>query len=451
MKIVVCVKIINGEINPFDACALECALSIDNADISVISMGALSAEQELLRLSRLDVSKVILLTDTRLAGSDTLATGYALSVAIKKLEPDMVICGRQSIDGDTAQVGPCLSEMLGFNLITNIMEIKEVSDKVSCETRMGAESVSLPAVLTVERINNLRFPRMRSAVKGVEKWSLDDIDADADMCGLANSPTKVLKTFESKLGQRKCRFITMDELDSAIKEALAKSDVSEEEYVCEAKLESVTVIGEELRETAEKISKAVKVIESENPDEIAELIKDDKVVLWKADLWGRRTAPIVAAKLKTGLCADCTRLETDGEKLFMYRPAFGGSLTAKIECRTNPQMATVRCASAEGQSEIVFGFGKGAAEDIEKYKKLAEKYGAETGASRGAVDMGLAPYEAQIGLTGKNISPKVYVACGISGAVQHTCGYERAGTVIAINPDKDARIFDFADYGIIKL
>ena len=148
MKIAVCVKIINGEINPFDACALECALQIDNADISVISMGALSAEQELLRLSRLDVSKVILLTDTRLAGSDTLATGYALSEAIKKIDPDMVICGRQSIDGDTAQVGPCISEMLKFNLITNIMEIRELSDSVTCETRMGTERVSLPAVIT---------------------------------------------------------------------------------------------------------------------------------------------------------------------------------------------------------------------------------------------------------------------------------------------------------------
>lgn len=86
---------------------------------------------------------------------------------------------------------------------------------------------------------------------------------------------------------------------------------------------------------------------------------------------------------------------------------------------------------------------------MEAYEKLAQKYNAEIAASRALVDMGLAEYGQQVGLTGKMIAPKVYVACGISGAVQHTCGFENAGTVIAINPDKNARIFDFADYGII--
>ena len=110
-------------------------------------------------------------------------------------------------------------------------------------------------------------------------------------------------------------------------------------------------------------------------------------------------------------------------------------------------MATVRMEEKEN-SGVVFGLGRGAAEQIEDYKRLAKKYNAEIAASRALVDMGLAPYEEQVGLTGKIIAPRVYVACGISGAVQHTCGFENAGTVIAINPDKDARIFDFADFGI---
>ena len=80
---------------------------------------------------------------------------------------------------------------------------------------------------------------------------------------------------------------------------------------------------------------------------------------------------------------------------------------------------------------------------------LAGKIGATLGASRGLVDMGIASYEMQIGLTGKSVNPKIYIACGISGAVQHTCAIEQAGTIIAINKDRNARIFEYADYGII--
>ena len=84
-----------------------------------------------------------------------------------------------------------------------------------------------------------------------------------------------------------------------------------------------------------------------------------------------------------------------------------------------------------------------------KVKAFADKYNAELCASRGLVDTGKVPYPMQVGLTGKTVAPKIYVAIGISGAVQHTCGIENADVVIAVNPDKDARVFEYADYGII--
>lgn len=448
LKIAVCVKVIKGEINPFDACALECALQTDSSDITVVCMGAPTVETELLRLTRLGV-KAVLLTDIRLAGSDTLVTANALSAVIRKIKPDIVFCGRQSIDGDTAQVGPCMSALLGYGLITNVMRINSADKTVECETRLGRENAALPTVLTVERINNLRFPKMRSQVGTVERINIDDIGLDASKCGLAASPTKVLKTFESKIGARKCSFITFDGLDAVIAEALEKRAETAESQTDGTKMKSITVIGEELVPKAREIAENIRVINECEPEKIAELVKNDNAVLWKADIWGRRTAPQVAAMLKTGLCADCTKLETDGERLLMYRPAFGGTLTAKIECRTRPQMATVRCADTENQSDVVLGIGRGAAEDLEKYTALAQKYNAEIGASRAVIDMNIFDYERQIGLTGKNISPKVYIACGISGAVQHTCAIERAQTIIAINPDKNARIFEFADYGIV--
>ena len=146
-------------------------------------------------------------------------------------------------------------------------------------------------------------------------------------------------------------------------------------------------------------------------------------------------------------CADCTMLETDGENLIMYRPAQGGNITAKIKCVTKPQMATVRTKTES--FDIVVSGGKCVSDSIDKLYELAESLGAEIGASRGLVDMNKTPYDKQIGLTGKTVSPKIYIAIGISGTIHHTCAIEGSTTVIAINPDKDARIFEYADFGII--
>lgn len=446
MKVVVCVKVVNGELNPFDECALECALDIEGADITVLTMGPESAKDALLRISRLNVNKIILISDSALAGSDTLATSYVLSTVIRNIEPDLVFCGRQSIDGDTAQVGPCVAGMLDYNLITNVMSVK-ITDGAECVTRAGKEKAAFPALLTVERINVLRFPRIGSKVKPVEIVKAGEINIDIKKCGLNGSPTRVIKSFESRRGSRRCEFILLNELDSVINKALNKKDEFAQKQLGE-KLKSVTVIGEELKEYASAVADEVCVIESRDCNEIAELIKSDNAVLWPADLWGRKTAPIVAAKLEIGLCADCIMLEAENEKLYMYRPAYGGTLTAKIECRTRPQMATVRVKDGNSDN-VIFGLGRGVSDNLEHYKAMAKKYGASLAASRGLVDMGLADYSEQVGLTGKIISPKVYVACGISGAVQHTCGFENAGTVVAINTDKNARIFEYADYGII--
>ena len=152
MKIAVCVKIVEGELNPFDECALEEALKIPNSEVYVVSMCPLSTKDKLHSLTRLGVKKVFLLSDIAFAGSDTLATAYILSCWIKKQNYDMVFCGRQTIDGDTAQVGPCLATILGFNLITNVMKINKVSDVIKCETRLGNEEAKLPALISPDNI-----------------------------------------------------------------------------------------------------------------------------------------------------------------------------------------------------------------------------------------------------------------------------------------------------------
>ena len=447
MKIIVCVKVVKGEINPFDESALECALKLSD-DVTVVSMGPVSCLEVLKSLTRLG-AKVKLICDSAYAGSDTLATSYILSTAIKNMGFDLILCGRQSIDGDTAQVGPMLSRMLGCGLITNALEVS-CDDKVTAKTRLGDETCGFPALVTVERGYVLRFPSIFSKVGEVEVVDNSVLGCDLSRCGLSGSPTKVLQSFENERGKRKCKFITMDQLLPLVEELKRQEDAKAESTYSGQKLKTVWAIGEKVVHKAQEIAEEVVVIDEMLPEEIAKKAEVEKpsVILWNADLWGRKNAPVAAAILNTGLCADCTHLETDGETLFMYRPAQGGNITAKIKCTTKPQMATVRTKSES--SDIIVSGGKGVKDSLDKLYDLADKLGAQLGASRGLVDLDGAPYENQIGLTGKTVSPKIYIAAGISGAIHHTVAIEGAGTVIAINPDKDARIFEYSDFGIIS-
>ncbi len=453
MKIVVCIRQgLDGEINPFDACAYEAALQIQGSEITLLSMGPEKAKDFLHQLTRRGAKNAVLLSDSAFAGADTLATAYALSLAIKKIEPDLIICGRQTLVGDTAQVGPMLSVMCDCSLITNVMEIKSVDTEIKCITRaIGEETAQLPSLITVERINNLRLPSIRSKMGEISVWSADDIGADKNKCGLVGSPTRVLKTYENSQGKRKCKFITLDELDGVIKTALERSN-SKQDFVVSSnkRLRQVVIVGESPREFAEMVSDDITVIPCDNEQNIIDYIVKTapQAVLWGSDIISKRMASRVAAALNLGLCADCTALDTDGEKLLMYRPALSGSIIAKIESLTYPAMATVRTKDSLVK-DVFVSVGFGAKDNLEWVKSLAAKYDAELASTRKSVDNGIMPYSTQVGLTGRSVAPPVYIAVGVSGAVHHIVGMQSSGTVIAINPDKKADIFDYADYGII--
>lgn len=461
MKIVVCVKqTVEGDINPFDACAYEAALQIPGAEVILLSMGPEKTEEFLLNLTRLGAKKAYLLCDKAFAGADTLATSYALSLAVGKLKPDLVICGRQTIDGDTGQTGPALSVAAGLSMITNVMEIVSVDGNITCRTReTGEQTVSYPALITVERINHLRLPSIRSKRGEVIIWNADDLGAEKERCGLKGSPTKVLASFQNEEGKRKCKFVEASMLEELIQEGLKKeTERIPKSQKVGPKLESVWIVGEKCREMAETVSDSVIVIDKEEAKAAGEAFvttfaerirkEQSEVVLWDSDAWSKRTAPQVAAILQTGLCADCTALETDGEHLYMYRPAFTGNIIAKIGCSTRPQMATIR-TKTDGVSDVICAMGKGVKDSKDLIVSYAEARGWETACSRLAVDSEMFPYEKQVGMTGKTVSPSVYIAVGISGAVHHIAGMKQSGTVIAINPDKKAPIFDYADYGIV--
>jgi len=211
---------------------------------------------------------------------------------------------------------------------------------------------------------------------------------------------------------------------------------------------------------------------------------------------GRDLAPRVASRIKTGLTADCTSLKIDKEKrcLVQIRPAFGGNIMASIITPyTRPQMATVRPKVMEkmlpssssktqvievkpdlsGEDELVRivdrireetgvedlqeaevivsgGRGLGKPENFSLIRKLAELLGGAVGASRAVVDAGWIPSYHQVGQTGKTVQPKLYIACGISGAIQHQVGMRNSEVIIAINKDPEAPIFNIATYGIVE-
>ena len=273
---------------------------------------------------------------------------------------------------------------------------------------------------------------------------------------------------------------------------------------------TAVLVGSDVKGLADQLAEygADKVIVVDDPElkeyrtepythAIASVIEEFKpeIFLIGATAIGRDLGPRVCARIHTGLTADCTKLDIDEETklLMMTRPAFGGNIMATIVCEDfRPQMATVRPGvmkaleadeSRQGEVEVVEvnftdadmnvkirevvktthksvditeakilvagGRGVGNAEGFKDLEALADTLDGEVAASRAAVDSGWISNDRQVGQTGKTVRPELYLACGISGAIQHAAGMENSEFIVAINRDEDAAIFDIADLGVV--
>lgn len=195
-------------INPYDMHAVEAALQIRDAvdgRVTVLTMGPPQAETALRDVISIGADDAVLLTDRAFAGSDTWATSYALAMAVRKIGADIILCGKQAIDGDTAQVGPEMAEFLDIPHISYVRMIEEVRpDYVRVQRLMdeGYDIVesSLPALLTVvKELNTPRLPSLKGKMAAkraeIKKWTSSDIGAEPDKTGLNGSPTQVKSIF----------------------------------------------------------------------------------------------------------------------------------------------------------------------------------------------------------------------------------------------------------------
>jgi electron transfer flavoprotein alpha subunit len=528
------------------ACAL--AQQFRGSTVTVFTLGPPAAEDALREaiawgLDReIDVTGVHV-TDAAFAGSDTLATAKALAAALgREAAFDLVLAGRNSVDADTGQVGPELAELLDVPFLTGVRELTLDDDghvTARCEHDDGwlDAELDLPALLScAERLIDPSKvePPGRAAVPAERIRRVGAADLGAGPWGQDGSPTWVgpVKVLAVERARRRWADLPVRQQVAAtvamLRERGALDQTTDTSAYVEVRATNVyaplvVVVLEpgrahsnrELLGAAAALTGNVRAVALEPADpellsswgagaivqlvganaeeDVAEALTEVArahepwAILLPSTAWGREVGARAAVRLDAGLVGDAVDLDIEGDRLFAWKPAFGGQLVAAIGCSSPIQMATVRpgvlptraprpqepieieriTCMPRGRVQIlgrtrdddldvlaeantVIGVGTGVHPDeYAALDALRDVLGAELGATRKVTDKGWMPRARQIGITGRTIAPRLYVSIGASGKFNHTVGVRAAGTVLAINPDPDAPIWDATDVGIV--
>lgn len=560
-------------VNPFDrpALALSAQLAGKGAATVAVTMGPPQAAEVLYEALASGIGRAAHLCHPAFAGADTLATARALAAFCRREGFDLIVCGKYTVDGETAQVGPELAELLGIPHVSGVGKVSFSEDgrtlRAERETDEGHEEleVDLPCLLTAAEHLLPPVPVRKPALdeargRPIETLAPSDLDLPEAQCGAAGSPTWVAEIRPlPPLHRPPVRLLTGPpaevavELARLLREEARRGRGAAPPALPPPRVEvpqgrdvmvvvertslhpgqgpltagTVELLGEAASLAPALRGAAVAVVIGPCPQSLADACaaagadevlviehplldgysseghaaalahaisaRRPQVVLFSSTELGRDLAPRAAARLGLGLTGDAIGLSLDAEgRLVQLKPAFGGDVVAPILSKTLPQMATVRpgifprrapdpgrrarratlslaeaplirvrrlhgeitvdpqAASLAG-AQVVVGVGMGIGDPaaLPALQALAAALGGSLAATRRVTDKGWLPRQIQVGLTGKVIAPALYLAIGVRGVGNHTVGVKRAGTIVAINKDEKAPIFQLATYGVV--
>ena len=569
------------EMNPYcrRAVAQGVTLARDSGGTcTAVTLGPPGAEDVLREAVAWGADHGLHVCDPAFAGSDTLATARALAAALRAAGPfDLVLLGRNSIDGETGQVGPELAELLDLPFASGVRRLEDRGPvwHLELEHDDGTQEVelALPAVLSVaERLCDpcKVDPEGRAAVSADRLTRMGPAALGPGPWGDAGSPTAVGAT--RALEHDRALLVLDGPLDAQVDEAVrlllgrgaltARPDpaapppgdrrtadrgasrviavlaepgrrrVTEEllgaaadlgaqvgaavHALCPAPVDAVPVHAAPLAAAGADVvvvlrgppgagapaagvpvagapAAGVPVTSAMVAEDVAAALTDYVLetspwaVLAPSTAFGREVAGRAAAATGSGLVGDAMAVAAQGDLLVAAKPAFAGALVADITCRSATQMVTVRpgvlpaplprperavpvltrTAAGRGRvrvlserrdddvetlarAPVVIGVGTGVTpEEYEELSPLAAVLGAELAATRKVTDKGWAPRARQVGITGRSIAPRLYVAVGLSGKFNHMVGVRAAGTILAVNADRDAPVFEHCDVGVV--
>jgi electron transfer flavoprotein alpha subunit len=537
------------ELNPYCRRAVAMGVQLAGSDGSstAITLGPTASEEILREAIAWGVSDGVLCTDFAFAGSDTLATARALAAAIQREGPfDLVLCGRNSVDADTGQVGPAVAELLGLPFAgpARELQLEDGGLRLRCELDDGHIdlALALPAVVScAERLCEpaKADPEPRAAVSSDQIRRLAATDLGLGPWGQLGSPTavgqvRILEAARARLrlagppeSQARAAVVLLADRGALTDEPVHPSRVGSRSTRTRAGCAVAVLAEPELdRVTSELLGAAAELADMVGghvvalggdasragalgthgadvvvagelpsvPEEATLLVEawargtDVWAILAPSTAWGREVAARLSVRLNAGLVGDAVGLDVDHGRLVAWKPAFGGQLVAAITITSPLQMVTVRpgALATEGYSpagativqfwpaivlppsrithydrerdddieilaraRVTIGVGAGIGPtDYPLLEPLRELLGAELAGTRKVTDRGWLPRSRQIGLTGRAISPRLHISVAAAGKFNHVVGFRGARTVLAINHDPGAPIFEHADIGI---